>query len=852
MMIDSGATGNYVDPKSLRRLGIRRILKDFPEPLAGLNGEPLGGLITAESGTVLLAVVGHLESINLDVTPLGGYDVVLGVPRLRSHNPKVNWRKGTLEDFDCKCAMKPWRQQKNGNWNWKPSVKSNCGTSDRSRGKARNAHLSPKPCREKVMGRFGGEPAKDVPTDVSDDETTESKTVAPKSGRKRAGKARPTEKKEVSVPADKRNDQKKAPSDGKIASDDEVETGKVKERLTKHEEIKITEEKSRTLPIREKKKPFSQNKNSRAGEERNMTAQNKKKRTAKGNKTKNKNKGKNTYWSDYDDSDKENIDPKILAATEAKLPAEYTDFKELFEQPQTYQLPQYGRHDHKIPLQEGKDPACRKIYAMSTKESKVLKEYIAENLEKGIIRPSTSLTGFGVLFVPKKNGELRLCIDYRSLNNITIKDRHPFPLISEIQDRIRGAKIFTKIYIRDAYHQIRIAKGEEWKTAFRTKYGHYEYMVLPFGLTNAPATFQRFINEVLGEILDEYVIAYLDDILVFSETGKEHVHHVRKVLGKLQKAELRIKLEKCEFNVHETDFLGHWISPEGIHVEQNKIQAINEWPPPTNLKELQQFTGLVNYYRRFVNGYGTIMAPLFSLLRKNVPYEWNEPQQKAFEHVKTKLTNAPILVQHNPAKQTTIETDASDYAIGMRMTQPDENGKPKPVAFHSRKMVPAELNYDIHDKEMLAIVTAFKVWRVYLEGAQQTIIIKTDHKNLTFFTTTKELTRRQARWAEVLSQYDFKIVHCRGTENAQADALSRRPDYEVRGNEASPAILTKGGDGALRYKRPTLAATLALQPESLIENAFDKRQLMIQYLALPTGKQIDLKRWKMDQFTIMV
>ena len=202
---------------------------------------------------------------------------------------------------------------------------------------------------------------------------------------------------------------------------------------------------------------------------------------------------------------------------------------------------------------------------------------------------------------------------------------------------------------------------------------------MPFGLKNAPATFQRFINEVLGEILDEYVIAYLDDILVFSETAEEHAQHVRNVLEKLKKAHLRIKLEKCEFNVEETDFLGHWISPEGIHVEQNKIQAVREWPPPKNLKELQPFAGLVNYYRRFVNGYGGIMTPLFQLLRKDVPHEWGEPQQKAFEHMKEKLINAPILVQHDPTKQTTIETDASDYTIGMRMTQPDENSKPRPV-----------------------------------------------------------------------------------------------------------------------------------------------------------------------------
>ncbi|KAJ8228025.1 hypothetical protein LV160_008960 [Aspergillus fumigatus] len=512
-----------------------------------------------------------------------------------------------------------------------------------------------------------------------------------------------------------------------------------------------------------------------------------------------------------------NTESRNESGSEPILPREYSDFKKLFEQPKQYVLPEHGKHDHRIPLQEGKSPVCKKIYQMSEKELQTLKEYIDEQLQLGKIRPSNSPAGHGVLFVPKKDGSLRLCVDYRPLNAIMIKDRYPLPLIHDIQDRIRGAKWFTKLDITDAYNHIRIAEGEEWKTAFRTKFGHFEYLVMPFGLTNAPASFERFIEEVLHKVLHRFVVVYLDDILIFSENRDEHVEHVKEVLRELQEASIRLKLKKCEFHVQETEFLGHWISTEGIHMDQNKVTTMREWPQPRNVKEVQQFIGLVNYYQRFIEGYAKIMTPFFKLLKKGKEFEWTKEYETAFTRIKEKVTTAPILVQHDPDKETTIETDASDYAIRMRMTQPGSDGRPRPVAFHSRKLIQAELNYDIHDKELLAIVVAFKVWRVYLEGTRRTVIVKTDHKNLTFFTTTKELTRRQARWAETLSQYDFKIVHCKGTENGQADALSRRPDYELQGKIIKPAILKRQEDGSLTYNHQTLAATIELQEDPLIQ-----------------------------------
>jgi len=343
------------------------------------------------------------------------------------------------------------------------------------------------------------------------------------------------------------------------------------------------------------------------------------------------------------------IDPKELAATtqEPTIPKEYEEFQHLFKQPEQPELPDHGPHDHRMPLMEGKEPTCKKIYSMSEKESKALREYINEQLKKGTIQPSTSPAGHGVLFVPKKDGSLRLCVDYRPLNAITIKDRHPLPRIDEMQDRIRGAKWFTKLDVTDAYNRLRIAKGEEWKTAFRTKYGHYEYLVMPFGLTNAPASFQRFINEVFGEHLDIFVIAYLDDILIFSNTLEEHVQHVQMTLQKLENAKLRLKLKKCEFHVQETEFLGHWITTEGIQMDRNKVQAILDWPALKSIKEVQQFTGLVNYYRRFLKDYSQFMTPLFKMLKKGQEFQWGPEQQQAFQQAKERIVSESGLITEN-------------------------------------------------------------------------------------------------------------------------------------------------------------------------------------------------------------
>ncbi len=466
------------------------------------------------------------------------------------------------------------------------------------------------------------------------------------------------------------------------------------------------------------------------------------------------------------------------------VPSEYHDLLDVFSKKKADALPSHRPYDHTIPLVPGETPPFGPIYSLSEVELKALSDYLEENLSKGFIRPSSSPAGAPILFVKKKDGSLRLCVDYRALNKITVKNRYPLPLISELLDRLRSAKCFTKIDLRGAYNLVRIAEGEEWKTAFRCRYGHFEYLVMPFGLTNAPATFQHFMNDIFRDLLDQSVIVYLDDILIYSTNEEEHRKQVRLVLERLRSAQLYAKAEKCEFHRAEIEFLGYIISPSGVNMDSKKVSAITSWPVPKSVHDIQVFLGLANFYRRFVKGFSKIALPLTALLAKNAEFIWSPSAQQAFDTLKSAFTTAPVLAHFDPSRKIVVETDASDFAIGCILSQYDEHGILHPVAFYSRKFTLAEINYEIYDKEMLAIVTAFREWRQYLEGSQHQIMVFTDHKNLEWFTTTKKLTRRQARWDELLAGYDFVIVYRPGSHGGKPDALTRRPDYRSEEGDA--------------------------------------------------------------------
>lgn len=471
-------------------------------------------------------------------------------------------------------------------------------------------------------------------------------------------------------------------------------------------------------------------------------------------------------------------------------------YKDVFPDELPRCLPPSRSIDHKIELVPGSVPPSRPTYQLSLSEMDELKKQLQDLFDHGFIRPSQSPYGSPVLFVKKKEGDLRMCVDYRALNKQTIKNTYPLPRIDELMDRLQGATVFSKLDLRSGYHQIRISEEDIHKTAFRTRYGLYEFQVLPFGLTNAPATFMTLMNDVFREELDCCVIIYLDDLLIFSKDPHQHAIDLEKILAKLKAEKLYAKLSKCEFFKSEVAFLGHVVSAEGIKVDPSKVKCIVEWPALTCVLDIQSFLGLVNYYRRFIQNLAKIAAPLTELLKKKNPFIWSTLQVKAFQALKDALVHAPVLAIFNPAKDVSVHADASNFAVAAVLMQDGH-----PIAFESRKLSSAEMNYPIHEKEQLAIVYALTKWRVYLHSTPKPFIVFTDHESLKYLDTKTSLSPRQIRWSEKLAEYNFEIKYKKGTLNVVPDALSRRPDYQL---------------SLLSEHRPTVSSETLLQVQETL------------------------------------
>ena len=418
--------------------------------------------------------------------------------------------------------------------------------------------------------------------------------------------------------------------------------------------------------------------------------------------------------------------------------------------------------------------------------------YIQESLKADLIRPSSSPAGAGFFFVKKKDGSLRPCIDYRGLNDITVKNRYPLPLMSSAFELLQGAKVFTKLDLRNAYHLVRIREGDEWKTAFNTPTGHFEYRVLPFGLTNAPAVFQALVNDVLRDMVNRFVFVYLDDILIFSPSKQVHTQHVRQVLQRLLENQLYVKAEKCVFHTKSVSFLGHIVSTEGIKADPAKVRAVAEWPIPNSRKALQRFLGFANFYRRFIRNFSSVAAPLTALTSPKVPFIWNSRAQEAFDVIKSRFITAPVLSLPDPERQFIVEVDASEVGVGAVLSQRSlRDGKVHPCAFFSHRLSPAERNYDIGNRELLAVRLALGEWHHWLEGAAHPFLVWTDHKNLEYIRSAKRLNSRQARWALFFGRFTFSLSYRPGSKNIKPDALSRL--FDVPGENATPvAILPRG------------------------------------------------------------
>ncbi|GJR29976.1 putative reverse transcriptase domain-containing protein [Tanacetum coccineum] len=442
-------------------------------------------------------------------------------------------------------------------------------------------------------------------------------------------------------------------------------------------------------------------------------------------------------------------------------------------------------------------PVAKYPYRLAPSKLEELSGQLKELKDKGFIRPSSSPWGAPLLFVKKKDGSFRMCIDYRELNKLTDKNRYPLPRIDDLFDQLKGSQFFSKMDLRSGYHQLRVHEDDIPKTAFRTRYEHFEFTVMPFGLTNAPTVFMDLMNRVCRPYLDKFVIVFIDDILIYSKTREEHVEHLRLVLELLKKEKLYAKFSKCEFWLREVQFFGHMINGNGIHVDPSKIEAVKNWKASRTPSEVRSFLGLAGYYRRFIENFSKIAKSLTILTQKCNTFDWGEEQEVAFQTLKDKLCNAPILALLDGPEDFVVYCDASGIGLGCVLMQ-----RSKVIAYASRQLKIHEKNYTTHDLELGAVVFALKIWRHYLYGTKS--VIYTDHKSLQHIFSQKELNMRQRRWIELFSDYDCEIRYHLGKANAVVDALIRKErkeavDESVGLQKGLDEMIEQRSDGTLYY-----------------------------------------------------
>ena len=435
-------------------------------------------------------------------------------------------------------------------------------------------------------------------------------------------------------------------------------------------------------------------------------------------------------------------------------------------------VPTHGPDDnveHPIDLNPEIKVFNRPLGRLSKKERDECEKTIKELLEKGYIVPSKSPFGAPILFVGKKDGTLRMCVDYKALNKATVKNTFPLPRVDDLLDMLSGAQYFSALDLASGYHQVRMKPSDVHKTAFRTPMGLYEWKVMPFGLCNAPATFQQAMNQTFGDRIGKFVLVYMDDILVYSKSKEEHLQHLEEVFTLLEEHNYYVKKKKCDFLKTEVKFLGHLVSSSGLRVDPDKCAVVKDWPRPKDKGEIRSLLGFGNYFRRFIMHYSEMVRPLTDLTKSDTPTVWTQACEQAFQSLKDAIVNAPVLKHPDLSKPFTLVCDASNFASGAILMQDGH-----PCAFASKKFSKAEVNYTTEERELLAVIQALKLFRCYLEGTKFTVC--TDHNPLKYFDTKQDLSPRQARWAHYLTRFDYTWQWIKGISNP-ADFLSRHPAF---------------------------------------------------------------------------
>jgi hypothetical protein len=514
-----------------------------------------------------------------------------------------------------------------------------------------------------------------------------------------------------------------------------------------------------------------------------------------------------------------------------EVPSEYQRHAKVFDKEASNRFPPSRPWDHAIELKADAPKAIDcKVYPITPTEDEALLKFLKDMQERGYIRPSKSPYASSFFFIRKKDGKLRLVQDYRKLNQWTVPNRYPLPLIPELIAQVKDAEIFSKFDVRQGYNNVCIKKGDEHKAAFKTKYGLFEPLVMFFGLRNSPSTFQAMMDQEFRDIIEEQrllgteIIIYMDDILVASTSLAGHRKAVHAILDRLEELDLYLKPEKCTWEAPRVDYLGLILEKGVTRMDPAKIKGIANWPTPTTVKQVRSFLGFCNFYRPFIYHFSHIARPLNELTRKENPWTWEERHQKAFEELRNRVTSEPVLAQPRLDQQFELEVDASGFAFGAVLSQKGEDGKRHPIAFYSATALEAERNYDIYDLELLAIVKACRHWRPYLAGSPHKIIVHTDHANLQYWRQPHKISRRIAREVLELSEFDIELHHIPGKNNGRADALSRRPDYD-QGERDNENVIVLPESIFVQSGTTTFEPPRAAQDEDTLRPWIDPHQL---------------------------